>query len=131
MVESELDVRIVNEFNEAEYEGYEVENLAEYTEIMSRVKRDIVEGITFEEMEELKQNDCTSRKVGVLGRKLSDLDFVVYCASMCSDLDEDLNVTGSYLRIEILQMCIGSSNESALETRNYLMQPQDMGFTQY
>ncbi len=129
MTENGLDVRIVNEFNEAEYEGYEVENLAEYTEIVSRIKRDIIESITFEEMEELKGE--VGRKVGVLDRKLSDLDFVVYTVSVCNDRDDDSNVTGSYLRIEILQMCVGSSNESALETRNYLMQPQDMGFTQY
>ncbi len=130
------EIVIRNIFDENKYTGYEASNLIEYTEIISKLKADIVTDINeryglFDNIaSKLKgSNSLTNNIRGVWENDKGDYCF--YALYVSTKFNEKHEEEGKYLEMRIIEMQIGSSENSALETSNVYGFDEEIGFTQY
>ena len=131
-----MDIRIRNEYKDNN-EGFEVENLTEYTTIIAAIRERILADIPKHAIE--KQVYSDAGYYGAMNNVFKEGDHVVYCASVICDYKEDdggFEESGAYLEIEIIHMSIGANSVGAeewscLETENYLSEPQHLVIMNY
>ena len=122
-----MEIRIQNDFNESRYEGYEVENLALYSELKERIKGYVREVVSPDDIIDLQK----SSSFGAYSYD-SEYDKILFMASVTRDMDENLKYCGDYyISVSIHYMSIHALESSFLETSNWNCGISDLRFTAY